>query len=331
MVILILGLISLGLSWLLVAILRQRFGAQLLDVPNQRSSHQTPTPRGGGLGFLGAFAVTSAGALTQADLAITLSGVLQIGSVLMPLALIGFLDDRYTISARYRYGVHLVAAALAIYYFGPFPLPWLMAWGSPGQLLALGLTLLGLTALINFTNFMDGLDGLVAGVSVIQFAFLALYLDQPLWWLLVAALVGFLRWNWSPAAIFMGDVGSTVLGGACAIAVLQAPSPSLAWSALAITLPITADAIYTLCGRLLRRQNIFQAHRCHLYQRLQQRGWSHRQVATTYGGFTAAMAAMIYSFQGWGSLLSLGLSLVAIALGEWYLSRQQRQSESLQG
>ncbi|ASC72554.1 putative undecaprenyl-phosphate N-acetylglucosaminyl 1-phosphate transferase [Halomicronema hongdechloris C2206] len=331
MVILILSLISFAVSWRLVAMMRHWFRAQLLDVPNDRSSHRTPTPRGGGLGFMLAFILTSLAALARSDFPVTLPGLLQIGAVLLPLALIGFLDDWYTISARSRYGVHLLAAVLAIYSFGPFPQPWLTPWGLLGQTLAIGLTILGMTALVNFTNFMDGLDGLVASVSAVQFAFLALYLNQPVWWLLVAALVGFLRWNWSPAAIFMGDVGSTVLGGACAIALLQAPSLDLAWRALAITLPITADAIYTLCRRLWRRENIFQAHRFHLYQRLKQRGWSHGQVAATYGGLTGAIALLIYSLPGWGSLLSLGLSFAAIALGEWHLSQQQDPRTSLQG
>ena len=86
---------------------------------------------------------------------------------------------------------------------------------------AIALTLIGITAFINFYNFMDGLDGLVAGTTAVQLGFLALYLHQPVLWLLVAALLGFLRWNWFPAQIFMGDAGSTVLGATVAIALPQ--------------------------------------------------------------------------------------------------------------
>jgi Fuc2NAc and GlcNAc transferase len=153
------------------------------------------------------------------------------------------------------------------------------------------LTIIGMTAFINFYNFMDGLDGLVAGVTAVQLGFLALWLNQPILWLLVAALLGFLYWNWSPAKIFMGDVGSTTLGAVVAIAFLSSNNtPASAWSAIAITLPLIGDAIYTLCRRLLRGENIFKAHRSHLYQRLQQSGWPHAQVATTYMGITFLIA-----------------------------------------
>ena len=195
--------------------------------------------------------------------------------------------------------------------------------------MAIILTVISLTALINFYNFMDGLDGIVASVSAIQFAFLAFYLNQPLWWLLVAALLGFLYWNWSPAKIFMGDVGSTFLGATIAIAILNTNSnPVMAWSALAITLSLTADAIYTIICRLIRRENIFQAHRTHLYQRLQQSGVSHAQVAIIYCLVTIAISILIMNFNALGSWLSLLLVISLIALGELYLRFQKNSSQS---
>ena len=175
---------------------------------------------------------------------------------------------------------------------------------------------------------MDGLDGLVAGVTAVQLGFFALYLHQPLWWLLVAALLGFLWWNWSPAKIFMGDVGSTVLGGAVAISLLNTDNPTQAWTAIAITLPLTADAIYTLIRRLMRRENIFKAHRSHLYQRLQQSGWSHRQVASPYLGCTVLIALRIL---GWGAMgAGIGLALVVVGMvgGEVYLGRGAEERRS---
>ncbi|AFY81389.1 UDP-N-acetylmuramyl pentapeptide phosphotransferase/UDP-N-acetylglucosamine-1-phosphate transferase [Oscillatoria acuminata] len=143
--------------------------------------------------------------------------LLQLWAILTPLAFIGFLDDKHNLPASIRYLVQLTCASIAIFCFGPFPQPGLTPWGTGGGIIAILLTLIAITALINFYNFMDGLDGLVAGVTTVQLGFLALYLNQPLWWLLAAALLGFLGWNWSPAKIFMGDVGSTVLGAAVAI------------------------------------------------------------------------------------------------------------------
>lgn len=323
------------LSLLTTGWLKQRFSQNLLDIPNDRSSHSQPTPRGGGLGFIITFAIAS---LLTAILSpyfpqlslgynVEITSILQLSSILAPLAIIGILDDRHNLPASIRYLIQLAAAGIALFCFGPLPQPWLTSFGLPGQLTAYILSLIGITALINFYNFMDGLDGLVAGVTAVQLSFLALYLNQPLWWLLVAALFGFLRWNWSPAKIFMGDVGSTVLGATVAIALLNADNPIQAWTALAITLPLTADAIYTLIRRLIRRENIFKAHRSHLYQRLQQSGWTHGQVASTYISITLLIALSILLWGIVGAWIGLAVVVVAMIAGEVYLSRERETTQ----
>ena len=313
---LILSLASFLISLFAVALIKQRWGQQLLDLPNERSSHCQPTPRGGGLGFIVAFACTS--------LIATPAGVVAVlWLVLVPLAIVGIVDDRQGVSALIRYLVHLAAASIAVFAFGSFPFPWLDYLGGAGQILAFLLTVIAFTAFINFYNFMDGLDGLVAGTTAVQLSFLALYLNQPVWWLLVAALFGFLWWNWSPAQIFMGDAGSTVLGATVAIALLNVPPETVAadWSALGITLPLIGDAVYTLCRRLWRGETIFQAHRTHLYQRLQLSGWSHSQVATAYIGMNLFVALSIGFWGAIGTWLALAGVIAAIVIGE-YLQRQ---------
>ncbi|MEQ9483408.1 MraY family glycosyltransferase [Coleofasciculus sp. F4-SAH-05] len=313
-------------SILLTNLIKRRFSNHLLDIPNDRSSHTQPTPRGGGLGFILAFAITSLIATLFASSFPQLLSHPQINPnptflwlILTPLAIIGIIDDRQGLPARIRYLVHLSVASLAIACFGSFPLPWLPNFGIVGQMLAIALTLIGITALINFYNFMDGLDGLVASVTALQMAFLALYLNQPLFWLLVAALLGFLWWNWSPAKIFMGDAGSTVLGASVAIALLNSHNPVQAWSALAVTLPLTADAIYTLIRRLIRQENIFKGHRSHIYQRLQQSGWTHRQVALTYLIATSIIVLLITTLGTLGNWFSLVGVLIGLAIAEMYL------------
>lgn len=289
---LLLAIASFLLSLLLTGAVKYYLSAQLLDIPNERSSHQRPTPRGGGLGFLAAFAIASAIALSLSYLtpdrlppSQLQPNPLRLAAPLLLLAIAGYLDDRQGLPASARYAVQLTAAAIALASFGNFP--GSDAFSLPLQLAIALLTAIAITAAINFYNFMDGLDGLVGGSTAIQLASFALLLGQPLWWLLAAALAGFLYWNWSPAKIFMGDVGSTVLGASVAIAILTAATPSQAgWAALA-TLPLIGDAVFTLFRRLLRRENIFQAHRSHLYQRLQQSGWSHANVATLYMVLTA--------------------------------------------
>ena len=336
---LILSLLTFLLSLLTTGWVKQRFRQNLLDIPNDRSSHSQPTPRGGGLGFIIAFASFSiltpilssyfpkifpTNVLQITDLQL----ILKIWLILTPLAIIGIIDDQRNVPASIRYLVQLTAAAIALFCFGPFPQPWLTSFGLPGQIIAYTLSAIAITALINFYNFMDGLDGLVAGVTAVQLGFFALYLHQPLWWLLVAAILGFLWWNWSPAKIFMGDVGSTVLGGAVAISLLNTDNPTQAWTAIAITLPLTADAIYTLIRRLMRRENIFKAHRSHLYQRLQQSGWTHAQVASTYIGCTVLIALSILLWGAFGAGVGLALVVVGIVGGEVYLGRGAEERRS---
>ncbi len=328
----ILSLITLLLSLLTTGWLKQCFSQNLLDIPNDRSSHSQPTPRGGAVGFIIAFAAITLSTpifssyfpkfFRENLFSVSQPFLLQLWAILTPLALIGFFDDKHNLPARIRYLVQVTVGGITLFCFGPFPQPWLNELGLPGEIFLYSLTLIAITALINFYNFMDGLDGLVAGVTAVQLGFLALYLNQPLWWPLVAGLLGFLWWNWSPAKIFMGDVGSTVLGAVVAIALLNEDNPIPAWNALAITLPLTADAIYTLTRRLIRRENIFKAHRSHLYQRLQQAGWSHSQVASTYIGCTLLIALSILLWDSVGAWIGLALVGVGMVGGELYLGKK---------
>jgi UDP-N-acetylmuramyl pentapeptide phosphotransferase/UDP-N-acetylglucosamine-1-phosphate transferase len=219
------------LSLVLTGIVRRyALKKSLIDIPNDRSSHVQPTPRGGGLGFLLAFVIGLIFISFFPNLPVQADPFL--GLILFPLAAISFLDDRYNLPSLVRYGVQLGVAVLAILHYDIFPQPWLTDFGTISIIFAGLLTVIGFTALINFYNFMDGLDGIVASVTALQLSFIALYLNQPIWWLLIIALLGFLWWNWSPAKIFMGDVSSTVLGASIAIALIQTNDVNLSWSTL---------------------------------------------------------------------------------------------------
>lgn len=317
----LLALTACLISLFATGLMRQHFSKTLLDLPNERSSHTQPTPRGGGAVFLLAFLLTYCSAQWMMPDKIQIGWAMWV--VVLPLAVVGLIDDRATLPAHVRYVVQLLAASIAVGALGyPLP-PEGMLSPRLGHTVLIAFTIIAFTALINFYNFMDGLDGLVASVTAVQFGFLALYLQQPIWWLLVGALCGFLYWNWSPAKIFMGDVGSTVLGATVAIALLQAPSPTQLWTATVVTLPLIGDAIYTLLRRLLKGENIFCAHRTHLYQRLQQSGWSHAQVALTYLSSTGLMALLISSRPRVGSVLGLLLTLGAIATAEIHLHQKK--------
>jgi Fuc2NAc and GlcNAc transferase len=256
--------LAAGLSWLLLWALLPLLRRGLLDQPNRRSSHRVATPRGGGLSFV----VVASGL----SLALGQGRAPWIPLICLPLALVGLMDDRWDLPAASRYLAQVVTA-LALLAMAATPLP---AWSLPVVVIAI-------TAVINFVNFMDGLDGLV-GLSVL------VVMAACGQWLLAGALAGFLLWNWSPAKVFMGDVGSTWLGAVLAGLVLQQPTPLEASHLLLLGLPLLGDALSCVLRRLAAGQAVFQAHRLHLFQRLQRAGWSHRRVALTYAAATLLLA-----------------------------------------
>jgi Fuc2NAc and GlcNAc transferase len=281
------GLLCALLTWALIPVLRRR----LLDRPNARSSHATPTPRGGGLAFV----------LVATGLAAANGSPLPL--LCLPLALVGVLDDRHGLPAGLRYAVQALTAA-ALVAVAPMPLAW---WLWP-------LALVAVTAVINFVNFMDGLDGLVAGCLAVLLAVGAVQLQAGWLWAAVGALLGFLVWNWSPAKVFMGDVGSTWLGAVFAAVVLQAQTTTALLGLLLVGFPLIGDACTCVLRRLRAGQPVFEAHRLHLYQRLHRAGWTHGQVSALYIGATAALGV------GWltgGLALLVPLVMVSAAIGAW--------------
>jgi Fuc2NAc and GlcNAc transferase len=306
-------LASIGLaafcSWSVLASLIPLLRRSLLDQPNERSSHGQPTPRGGGVAFVMVASGASALACfvrtgsTSAPLPLLAAPLLA-----LPLALVGFLDDRHNLPATWRYGVQLATALVVI-------LASLLVAPSFGLLPLLALLVIAVTAVINFINFMDGLDGLVAGCMAVVVSAAAIQLAAP-WpiWALVGALLGFLFWNWSPAKVFMGDVGSTFLGAVFAVLVLQAPTWPEALALLLVATPLLGDACLCVPRRLMAGQRVFQAHRLHLFQRLHQAGLPHARVSSLYIAGTALLAAALL----WGGLpWVITLSALELLIGIW--------------
>ena len=287
------GLFAAALSWLALWLLVPLLSRRLLDQPNARSSHSLPTPRGGGVAFV----------LVGSAAVAWLGGWMPV--LCLPLALVGFLDDRHNLPTALRYWVQ-VATALVLLLISPWHLP------SIGLLPWL-LLLIAATAVINFTNFMDGLDGLVAGCMAVLFS-AAAFTGMPALWPLVGSLLGFLLWNWSPAKVFMGDVGSTFLGAVFAGVVLQQASFQAALGLLLVGTPLLADACLCVPRRLLAGQQVFQAHRLHLFQRLHQAGWTHTRVSSLFIAATAVLALALL----WGGLPWLiTLAAFELLLGIW--------------
>jgi Fuc2NAc and GlcNAc transferase len=296
--------LSLASLRLLVPFLRRR----LLDYPNKRSSHAQATPRGGGLVFLLIASSSSLIFIFLNHFAVASFTLALAPLIALPLGFVGFLDDLYSLPVRSRYAVQ-VATGLVVVVASPLASP------SSFLLPLLVMLLIAVTAVINFTNFMDGLDGLVAGCMLVALTVAAIELraSWPIW-ALVGALLGFLFWNWSPAKVFMGDVGSTFLGAVFATTVLQAETWPQALGLLLVATPLLGDACLCVPRRLMAGQRVFQAHCLHLFQRLYQAGWPHACVSSLYISATAVLAFALL----WGGLpWVVTLAVVELLIGVW--------------
>jgi Fuc2NAc and GlcNAc transferase len=296
----------------------------ILDIPNDRSSHTIPTPRGGGLAIIVCFFFGLLGFSYLQPLPHPLIYAMIIGGSL--IAIIGYLDDRFTISAKLRFEVHILAAVIAFYYIGDFNIV-IHGW-SPG-FWALPITILGTVWFTNLYNFMDGIDSLASlqGIFVSLAAAAALFFKgdiaiASICILLAAAIAGFLYWNWPPARIFMGDVGSGTLGFIFAvllISTVQTHSLSLAfWFIIMAT--FVCDASFTLLRRMIQGEKWYSAHRSHAYQRLVQRGYTHRKVSVGILLFNLCVLLPLAYLALWNPLLApalVGITLIICAY-LWY-------------
>jgi Fuc2NAc and GlcNAc transferase len=274
-------------TWLATGLVR-RFALQnaLLDIPNARSSHLVPTARGGGLAIVGIFvACLALLALSRAlDAGIAAALAVAGGAV----AAVGYWDDRQTLSARLRFGVHLAAAGLVVWTVGGVDDAALRAFGLHGGFAGIVIALLALAWMTNLFNFMDGIDGIAASEAV----FIA-GAGAGLCWAggadpglveallaLAGASLGFLLWNWPPARIFMGDVGSGFLGFMlAALALAASRRGGIAFASWVILSGVfCVDATVTLLRRIARGDRWFEAHRTHAYQRLARRWSAHLPV-----------------------------------------------------
>jgi len=292
----------------------------VLDVPNWRSSHTVPTPRGGGIVF---FPVVAATLITYATLRAPEAvgdawGFVLLGAL---VAVVSWLDDVRSLPPAIRFAVHITAALGAICLFGAWShiaLPFLgvVPLGPAGWVL----TLLWIVGLTNAYNFMDGIDGIAAGQGIVAglgWAALGVLVGAPavpaLGLVLAAVCLGFLGHNRPPARIFMGDVGSAYLGFSFAVLPLMAGAddPGLPLAAALVVWPFVLDTSFTFVRRLLAGENVFAAHRSHLYQRMVAAGAGHGTVSAIYAGLALGgvlLASLWYVGSG------LPKSLVAVFL-----------------
>jgi UDP-N-acetylmuramyl pentapeptide phosphotransferase/UDP-N-acetylglucosamine-1-phosphate transferase len=253
------------LLWLML-----RFAARRLplDHPNDRSLHARPVPRVGGVAILAALALVAAASLVPFDLALALA---------FTLGAVSFVDDLHRLPTGIRFAAHIAAAAALCWYIL-----------SPMQPLELALIVLGVAWITNLYNFMDGSDGLAGGMAIAGFgaytiaATLAGDQDTARTAAAIAgASAAFLGFNFPPARVFLGDVGSIPLGFlAASLGVIGWRNDAWPlWFPLLVFAPFIGDATLTLLRRLLRREKVWQAHREHYYQRMVRMGLGHRRTA----------------------------------------------------
>jgi Fuc2NAc and GlcNAc transferase len=322
---------SAGVSAALTGVTRRIAVARaILDLPNERSLHQQPIPRAGGVSIAG----TVTGALLFLGWGGLLAGdeVLGLLGAALLVAVVGWIDDLRSLPTRLRASVHALAGI------------WFLAWTGGFHAIRIGdetiqlglagdgLALVGIVWSVNLYNFMDGVDGIAGGQGVIAAGLGALLLvpAQPGLGLLAAALsgacLGFLVWNWSPARIFMGDVGSGLLGflfAALALLSERNGGPTLlVWAFFGGV--FIFDATVTLLRRAMRGERWWAAHRSHAYQRAVQSGWGHARVASGIIGLAAAMGALGIVVARIPELLPWCAGAALVVLIAFYLAIERR-------
>lgn len=293
--------VALLAAWLLLTPGGRRVA---LDTPNERSLHARPVPRTGGIALAAGLG---------AACAIAWPGFGAVLGTAAALAALSFLDDLAHLPTAARLAAHLVAAGLVL----AFEVP-------AGGLLAFVVFLLAIAWATNLYNFMDGADGLAGGMAVIGFGTYALAAlgggAVPLATLcasIAAAAAAFLAFNWHPARLFMGDVGSVPLGFLAGALGLVGWNLGLwpLWFPLLVFAPFVSDATLTLAKRALRRERVWQAHRDHYYQRLVRMGFGHRGTAVLeYAAMAGCAALALLVFREPPVIQALALVLAAVAL-----------------
>lgn len=309
-------------AWVLVALwIRVSVRARIVDIPNARSSHARVTPRGGGVAIV-ATVVLGVGVALATGHAEDLQGALWAGGLGIFIASVSFIDDVRSLPSSLRLVLQTLASGVTVWKLGAFPtvtLPFLEPLVLPLWVMTV-LTVVWIIGLTNVYNFMDGIDGIAGGqglVAGLAWAWFGVMAQEPLvGWaggIIAAACLGFLLHNWSPAKVFMGDVGSAFLGFAFAVLPLLAlhgravevewPLPVIGavpvFGALVVW-PFIGDGVFTFLRRVKHGENLLSAHRSHLYQRLTIANWPHATVSRLYiwWAVVCAMCGVLYLRSG---------------------------------
>lgn len=260
----------------------------VLDIPNERSSHSRPTPRGGGLAIVVVFYIGLLYLKESID-----SPLFYALLCAIPIALISLLDDIFTLSSKIRFFIQSASAVIALYFLGGISSIDLILFEVQGWWLNV-IAFLAIVWLTNLYNFLDGIDGYAGSEAVMVGLGLFLFFHNPLGLVIVAASLGFLLFNWHEASIFMGDIGSATLGFIFAVFVFSDTSHGSIYIWLILLSLFWFDATLTLIRRYRNGEPITKAHKKHAYQRLTQSGWSHDKVVWFALAFNLIFFVLLY-------------------------------------
>ena len=274
MIYVILFLLSFSLTYF---IKNYAIKKSLVAEVNERSSHTTPTPHGGGIAIALTWFLGISYLFYLNDIDSSLYYSLMVGSV---ISVVSYFDDLFELSAKLRLGVQALVAFLGLYFLGGFESFDLFYFSIENQVFTNIFAFFMIIWFINLYNFLDGIDGYAGSEAVFLGVAGFILFGGSHFLVLVFAVLGFLVWNWHKAKIFMGDVGNTLLGYNVAIFTIYYANleGSNFWIWIVLFAVFWFDATYTLIKRYLNGEVLSEAHKKHLYQRLTQRGWSHDKV-----------------------------------------------------
>ena len=247
---------------------------KILDIPNERSSHAIPTPRGGGLAivitwYTGITVLFFSKQLDKELYFAFLTGIL--------LAVVSLLDDIVSLKPVIRLSVQIIVAVISFYFLHGIQFLNISGLVISGRLLLCPLSIIGIVWFINLYNFLDGIDAYASMEAVFMAFTMFLFTGNSTNLILIAAVAGFLFWNWPKARIFMGDVGSTQLGFILSILGIYFHNTTgfniILWIMLSSL--FWFDATFTLFRRWQNKEKLSEAHKKHAYQRIVQAGFSH--------------------------------------------------------
>lgn len=289
----------------------------LIDIPNERSSHNTPTPRGGGMAiaitwFLG---ITYLYFLNQINANLyyaLLSGILISG--------VSFLDDIYTLKSFPRILVQSISTLIALYFIGGLKVIDFGFFSTENIILLNVVAFIGIIWFTNLFNFIDGIDGYSSTGAIVIALTLFFFVKDTLLLVLALSVLGFLPWNWQKAKIFMGDIGSTLLGFTIAVLIINYNNTEQfsIINGLIITSLFWFDATVTLISRFLNKEKLNQAHRKHAYQRIVQAGFSHQKTVLLAIFINLLLFCFVFLSNQFKTYTSLFLLIVLLLLFSLY-------------